>query len=189
MNLRVPGTTVPITKAIRQKLRAEIKRTGITAMMLLKDMPDLPDGLTVAHLNRWIGGVIDTAPVRHIDYVMSRWAGLSDNAGRVSSNGTPLPKRGKRFADGTKRIEVTEEMSKLLRAELARTGIDHATLLDGISNAPEGLNARIVAGWLYRQAATTNEVYWKFVMTWLGATPDLSTPLPVPIRKPRKKNM
>ncbi|MEC3949290.1 hypothetical protein [Sphingobium sp. HWE2-09] len=186
MKPSVHGTTVPITKAIRQKLRAEIKRTGVTAMMLLKEAPDLPDGLTVAHVNRWIGGVIDAARARHIDYVMSRWASLPDNAGRVSSNGSPLPKRGKRFADSAKRIEVTAEMSRLLRSELARTGIDHATLLDGMSHVPEGLNARIIAGWLYRQAATTNEIYWAFVMTWLGAAPDLSAPLSVPLRKPRK---
>lgn len=175
------GTTVQITKAIRQQLRSEIKRTGVTAMMLLTDARELPDGLTVAVVNRWLGGVSDFAYLRHLAYVTDMWAALP-NVENVLRDGKPVPKRGPRYSDGEKRIEVTAEMSTLLRAELARTGIDHATLLDGIGDAPAGLNKRIIAAWLYRQAKTANEAYWNFVISRLKAQPG-SAPLPIQIRK------
>ncbi|AUW58049.1 hypothetical protein C1T17_07945 [Sphingobium sp. SCG-1] len=182
-----PNTLAPITKAIRQKLRSEIKRTGMTALMLLTKAHDKPDHLTVAHVNRWMSGIIEDAPAPHIDYVLNTFAGLPNDAGRVSPEGVSLPKRGKRFADGAKRIELTQEMSKHLRTELVRTGLDHATLLQGIENVPEGLNARIIRGWLYRQAMTANDACWDFVIAWLRAQPDLSEPLPVPVRKPSRR--
>lgn len=184
-----PGTsaTTPITKVVRQTLRAEIKRTGITAIMLLNEAHDIPDGLNAAHINRWMGGVITSAPARHVGYVIDRWAGLPDNAGSVSADGGQRPKRGKRFADDDARMAVTEAMSKELRAELARTGLDHATLTQRFDNPPSGLTARIIRGWLYRDSATTNETYWNFVMAWLMATPDLSGLLPVPVRRSRRK--
>lgn len=171
--MRLPDADAlqPVTKAVRQKLRSEIKRTGITAMMLLKDAPDLPDGLTVAHVNRWIGGILNAALARHVDYVMDRWASLPD-AESVIRDGKPVTKRGKRFADGAKRIDVTEEMPKLLRSELARTGMNHATMLDGLADVPTGLTARMIRGWLYQDVATTNESYWNFVLKWLNDLPD-----------------
>lgn len=182
MKPSVHGTTVPITKAIRQKLRSEIKRTGITAMMLLKDAPDAPDGLTVAHVNRWISGLIDTAPARHVDYVAGKWASLPD-AASVTRDSKPLAKRGPRYADGKKRIEVTEEMSKLLRAELARTGIDHAKLLSKAEGTPLGLTARIIRGWLYRDAKSTREDHWSWVVGYLAVCPDFAGSLPPLTRK------
>lgn len=183
-----PGSpaTTPITKTIRQAFRAEIKRTGITALMLLKNAADLPDGLNAAHVNRWIGGIVTSASMRHVAYVTRRWAALPDDAGRTTTGGKPLPRRGRRVADGNDRIPVTEAMASELRAELARTGIAHATMLDGIDDLPPGLTPRIVKGWLYRDAATTDARYWEFVMTRLNTAPDLATPLPVPIKKPRK---
>ncbi len=175
----------PITKAIRQKLRSEIKRTGTTAIMLLQGADDLPAGLTVAHVNRWISGIVKAASQSHVDYVMDRWAILPDNAGHVSPNGVLLPKRGKRFADGAKRIAMTEEMSKLLRAEMVRTGIGFADILGGADDAPEGLNGRIIKGWLYGDVLTTDERYWNFVIARYAALPD-GTPVPGPIKKSRK---
>lgn len=179
------NTLRPITKAIRQKLRSEIKRTGLTALMLLQGAGDLPEGLTVAHVNRWISGIVKAASQSHVDYVMDRWASLPDKAGRVSPNGVLLPKRGKRFADGAKRIAVTEEMSKLLRAEMVRTGIGFADILGGADDSPEGLNSRIIKGWLYGDVLTTNERYWNFVIARYAALPD-GTPVPGPIKKSRK---
>lgn len=151
---------------------------GRYGTMPFKDAPDLPDGLTAVHVKRWIGGVIGSAPLKHVDYVTDRWTGLPDNAGRVSPDGAPRPKRGTQFVDGAKRIEVTAEMSKLLRAELARKGIDHATMLNGVGNVPEGLNARIIAGWLYRQAESSNVAYWNFVISSLAKEKDFAGTLP-----------
>jgi hypothetical protein len=117
---------------------------------------------------------------------MSKWAKLPDDAGRIGSDGAALPKRGKRFSDGERRIELTEDMAVSLRTELARTALDHATLLDGLENVPDGLNARIIRGWLYRDTKTASEEYWRFVLTHLQAAPDFTGSLPVPMRKPRK---
>lgn len=145
---------LPISKAIRQKLRSEIKRTGLTAIMLLQGADDLPEGLTVAHVNRWISGIVKAAPQSHIDYVLAKWASLGDNAGRIGPDGVALPKRGRRHARDAISISMTEEMRTQLRAEMARTGIGFANILDGADDAPDGLNSRIIRGWLYGDVQT-----------------------------------
>lgn len=175
----------PITKAIRQKLRSDIKRTGATAIMLLQGADDLPEGLTVAHVNRWISGIVKAAPQSHVDYVLAKWASLGDDAGRIGPDGVALPKRGRRHASHARSISVTEEMRTQLRAEMARTGIGFADILNGADDAPDGLNSRIIKGWLYGDVQTTDESYWHFVIARYAALPD-GIPIPGPIKRPRR---
>lgn len=176
---------LPISKAIRQKLRSEIKRTGLTAIMLLQGADDLPEGLTVAHVNRWISGIVKAAPQSHIDYVLAKWASLGDNAGRIGPDGVALPKRGRRHARDAISISMTEEMRTQLRAEMARTGIGFADILNGADDAPDGLNRRIIRGWLYGDVQKADQSYWHFVIARYAALPD-GMPVPGPIKKIRK---
>lgn len=176
----------PITKAIRQKLRSEIRRTGTTAIMLLQGADDLPEGLTVAHVNRWISGIVKEAPKSHIDHVLAKWASLGDDAGRIAPDGHALPKRGRRHASDARLIGITEEMQAQLRAEMTRTGIGFADILGGTDDVPEGLNSRIIRGWLYGDVQTADESYWRFVMARYAALPE-GIPIPGPIKKSRNK--
>ena len=176
----------PIGKDHRARLRREFKRTGMTAIRLMSGARDAPVGLTSSHINRWMSGFLAQAFGDHLDYVLQYLASLPDNAGRTAPDGKELAKRGRPFPTGVTRIAVTEEMSKQLRAELARTNIDHATLLDKIENIPAGLSARIIRGWLYRDVKTTNENHWTSVIEYLRQQPDFTGTLPVSIRKARK---
>ena len=109
---------IPLSKTLRQQLRDEVRRTGVTATMLLKNEPKAPPGLTSSLVNRWIGGIVKEAPVAHIDFVRARWAALPDDAAIVSD----LPKRGRRHHCAYEAcIDVTDDMARQLRAEFART--------------------------------------------------------------------
>lgn len=175
---------IALTKAVRARLRAEHKRTDVTAMQLLDGAADLPDGLTAGSINRWMNGLIRSAPRCQFDYVIARWAALPDNP-NVTADGVPIRKRGKRYPKASGRwIEVTEAMSANLRAEFARTGADHTKLLSGAADLPEGLTTRIILGWLYRHVQTTRAAHWDYVAARLGAMPDFVGPL-TPLRKPR----
>jgi hypothetical protein len=167
---------IALTKVVRASLRAEHKRTDVTAMQLLDGAEDLPDGLTAGSVNRWMNGLIRAAPRCHYDYVVARWKALPD--------ATATQKRGKRYPTASDAwIEVTDAMSSHLRLELARTGLDHAVMFEGLIDVPPGLNARIVKGWLYEEAETTRTAHWKYVVARLAAMPDFIGPLPPLTRK------
>lgn len=175
---------IALTKAVRARLRAEHRRTDVTAMQLLDGSADLPVGLTAGSVNRWINGLIRSAPRYHLDYVFARWAALPGNL-NVTADGAPVRKRGKRYPTASGMwIEVTEAMSSQLRAELARTGVDHARLLDSIADVPSDLNARVIKGWLYREAETTRAAHWDYVVARLGTMPDFAAALP-PLKRKR----
>ena len=163
---------ITITDAIRAALRAEIRRTGVTAIMLLKGRRDVPDGLAARTVNRWLAGLLSTARRSHLDYVMAQWSDRSDDAGRMTSDGRKLSRRGARHpATGETWIPVTNAMSAHLRDELTRTGIQSAAILRGVSGLPDGLNQRVVRGWLYGETQATNEAYWNFVVAYLASRP------------------
>lgn len=96
--------------------------------------------------------------------------------------------RGRRYPTGTECwIDVTADMAALLRAEFVRTGYEARNFLDGAVDLPERLNARIVQGWLYSEAKTTDAMLWEYVVARLAAMPDRDGPPPLnPPRKPRK---
>ncbi len=161
---------IAITDAIRAALRAEIRRTGVTAIGLIKGRRDLPTGLDARAVNRWLTGVRKIARRSDLEFAAKRWAELPDDPGRVTTDGRRLSRRGARHpaADETW-IEVTPAMSAHLRAELSRTGITSAAILRGVPDLPVGLNQRVVRGWLYGETKTTDEAHWAVVVRYLMA--------------------
>lgn len=186
-----PSNAIPLTSTLKGKIKAEIKRTGITARMLLANDIEKPEGLTSSMINRWIGGVIKTASQAHLDYVLQKWSGLADNAGRVLSEGILLPTSRSKFASASsKPIAITKKMSLFLRAEFERTGMSPHNFMDNIENVPDGLTSRIIQGWLYQHAKTGNAAFWNFVQTHLKSRPDKkgnSLPSRKPYRIPENK--
>jgi hypothetical protein len=178
--------SINIGKAQREILRREFKRTGMTAIRLMSEATDAPEGLNSSHINRWISGLLKQVIDLHLEYVLCRLKGMADDAGLIGPGGKSVSKRGRRADDGAIRIPVTDKMAERLRAELVRTALDHATLLQGVADIPAGLNPRIIRGWLYKDALTTNTAYWSFVIEHLARQPDFTGALPVPIRKSRK---
>lgn len=101
-------TTVPMTTDRRRALRAEITRTGLTAIMLFENARGLPEGLDARTVNRWIGGLTKAASKRDLDHAMMLWSKLPDDPGRMTSDGRRLSRRGARHAgENETRIVVT----------------------------------------------------------------------------------
>lgn len=96
-----------------------------------------------------------------------------------------VSRRGRPFTGDADWIAVTADMAALLRSEFARTGLDFRTFLQKAEDKPARLNARIVRGWLYGEAAKTDACHWRYVVALLASTPDGAGPLEFHERKPR----
>jgi hypothetical protein len=139
--------TVAITNEIKQKLKREKLRTGLSAIALFKSEIDIPIGLTSGVVNRWLSGLTKTASRNHLDYVIGKWSDRQDDAGRVSIDGSRTITRGRKFPKPSEEwINVTDEMAAHLRAEFVRTGVDYTSMLDDVSEVPDGLSSRIIKG-------------------------------------------
>lgn len=158
----------PLTRAIRQKLRSEIRRTGVTALALLSNDSDRPHSLTVGTVNRWMSGLIKHAPPEQISYVLDKWAALPNSAPKLG----PRPRHA---AKGS--IEIPDEKIAFLRREMERTGATVKAILHSEPAAvPRGLTLRIIRSWLHGQAKSANPEYWTFVCERLAAMPDAEAP-------------
>ena len=163
-------------KELRRTLKSELKRTGMTVIALLKDADDLPDGVNVRAVNRWIGGLEQPERQSQFDFVLRKLRALPDAPTGPRGHVTGRPGRRHPRA-GEEWIEVTAEMRAQLDAEFIRTGMRFDTVLKDVADVPEGLTARILRGWLYDHAKSTRAAHWEFVLHRLMAAPD-GGPLP-----------
>ena len=69
---------IAITEDMRQALKAERDRTGVTPFNLLKDDAEAPDHLSYAAIPNWLSGATATALEHHLDYALSKWRSLPD---------------------------------------------------------------------------------------------------------------
>ena len=159
-----------MTAALRRALRAEIRRTGVTARILLADASP-PPGLTARDINRWLGGLRSTAPAAHVTFTLNAWA--------------RLPAQGQGAADAAAAwVDLTAERVAGIARELDRTGLTPRSFLDDVGAAPRGLAARSVRGWLHGHAKTARGQFLSFVLARLAERPDGT--LPLPGRRPRR---
>jgi hypothetical protein len=155
---------VGISSAIRKELKAERKRTATTALALLRDAEDLPDGLTGSLVNRWIGGIAKSAPQRQIDYVLARWRALPDGAGlRPRPKQIPAKPEGRR-SDWPDHRPILDEDRAALEAHRERTKIGASTLLKGATDLPPGLTPNVVSSWLTGRAKTADPTHFAYVL-------------------------
>lgn len=172
-------------KAVRHSLKSELKRTGMTVIALLKDAKDLPDGLNVRAVNRWISGSEQPERRSQFDYVLGKLRALPDAPPGLKGHVAGRPGR-RHPRPGEEWIEVTAEMATQLRAEMVRTTLSFEAIAYGTAEKPEGLTPRIVRGWLGGDAKTTRKAHWEFVMQRLMIAPD-GGPLPPLTRKRQPK--
>ncbi|MDQ0465567.1 hypothetical protein QO010_003356 [Caulobacter ginsengisoli] len=142
----------------RAKLRAEIKRTGVTVLALLKDAPGLRADLTPRLINRWLSGLSKEIDPGHADLVLTLYRALPD---ATPVTGRPV---------SSKKQPLTTDMRRGLEAELIRTCATVASLVEG-SNLPPGLNARVVRSWVYGEAKSVAPAHWTYVLGRLATTP------------------
>ena len=166
------GDDITITDTLRAKLRVERQRTGVTAINLLKACRDVPDGLNARAVNRWIGGLIRSAPASDLNYVVALWAALPDHPGQLSHDGGRRGRLGRRQPkEGESWIVISEAMRLHLRDELTRTGLTVPQLFRMEGNLPFGLNLRVFNGWLYGEIGQADQACWTFANELLRGCP------------------
>ncbi|GAB5512220.1 MAG: hypothetical protein Rhims3KO_36210 [Hyphomicrobiales bacterium] len=123
-----PDPRIPLTEPMRQRLRRERARSGVSAAQLSTIEPGFPKGLSAGMVRAWLHPKPVTKAVRPSDYdlVLQLWQSLPD--------------------DPEGFIALTETMRRRLRAERDRTGVNPSTLL--ASNPVDGLSPGSLARWL-----------------------------------------
>lgn len=175
--------TIPLTGMVRQRLRAEIRRTGVTAIMLSRHDADVPEGLNARMLNRWIGGIIEEAPQAHINYVLAKLASLPD---REEAKARPRQTRWPRSAD-ERWILLTTDMRTELSVKIEAAGVTPESLLAGATDLPERLSVRVVRSWIHGEVKSLNADHWAYVLNRLGTRPLGLSTVPFKPRKARNK--
>lgn len=166
-----------ITRAIRQRLRAELARTGVMPHTFLKQRnclnpEEIPTGFDAKTLKSLFRGRKPEVPAAHVEFILGKLAEIGDGEGKFDRNGKPFLRRGRNGPlPGEQWIEVTAEMVAHIKNERERTGFDIETLL-AAADVPQGLTLRVMQSWLYRQAKTVDPRYWSFVITRLAEMPD-----------------
>ena len=182
---QIENDIITISISLRRNLVREEKRTGLSVRTLLRDRTDLPYGLTRRDAQRLLAGIIKTAPKAHIDYLTNLWAGIADDAGRITSDGVPVvwtQKYDEHF------IPLTRTMIYQLHAEMKRTGMTPRTFVMSCTKMPEGLNEAFINDWLHARRKIVSQAYWNFVINELGNLPAKSDAPTSPVNRNRSQN-
>jgi len=164
-----------ITKDFRTTLKAELRRTGYD-LRLLKGRRDLPDGLTVRMVRRWMLGSEPKASAQHLDFVRGLLASMPDFVSLSPSDAYVLqPKRRIKPSDG-EWLAFTPEMHARFVNEISRTGAAMIDLARSGSGKLVGLTAGVLSSWHRNAVATVNPDHWAFAIQYLENLPEKVAP-------------
>jgi hypothetical protein len=180
--MEITGNFIRISKDQLTHLNAEFRRAGYTAKRLLANRQDIPDGLDVRLIQRWLNGWAKEASVLHLTYIQNLLAVMPDYDRLSKEEAKSLRPYARTKPDAGQWVDLTAEMLTHLSSELIRTGASVPELLRSPQTAPVGLTAGIIACWRSGRTATVNPEFWVFVVDRLAQLPDR---LPVPPKLPR----
>ncbi|MGI9377582.1 MAG: hypothetical protein ACR2PC_16040 [Tsuneonella suprasediminis] len=145
---------IPITEAIRQKLRSERDRTGIAPSALLRRTEkQRPEGLSISAPGLWIRGDVGSLKPEHLDFVLSAYE-----------------------ACPTTRLEAEIEtrFKEKLQSEIIRTGIRPQRLLGAsCADKPQDLRADAVIRWMKGIGPQLAESYLAYLLDRYAKLPDI----------------
>lgn len=145
---------IPITEAIRQKLRAERDRTGIAPSALLRSSEKgRPEDLSISAPGLWIRGDVGSLKPEHLEFVISAYE-----------------------ACPTTRLEPEIEASfrEKLQSEIIRTGIRPQRLLGAsCADKPQGLSADAMIRWMKGIGPQLSEPYLAYLLDRYAKLPDI----------------
>lgn len=168
MPMSGPSDLVPISKDVRARLKAEVARTGVTALRLCRMQEGLPPSGIV---NRWMKGIAREARRMDLESVLAAYQALP------TVDAVSKPRAGRRHETlNSPRIPVTASMGDHIRHECVRTGLT-VDAIAAAPGAPQGLVPRIIKGWIYAEAKTARADHWEFVTRFLNNMPH-RTPVP-----------
>lgn len=144
----------PITEAIRQKLRAERDRTGLTPSALLRiTEKERPKDLSISAPGLWIRGDVRSLKPEHLEFVLSAYE-----------------------ACPTTRMEpkVEAKFREKLQSEIIRTGIRPQRLLGAsCADKPQDLRADAVIRWMKGLGPQLAEPYLAYLLDRYAKLPDI----------------
>jgi hypothetical protein len=142
----------PLSEETRLRIRAEIERTGIGPMRLLRGKLDKPGGLTSQMVESWMSGAVQSAVPGHVTFLLERWGALPTN----------------------RLMMLTPDMANILAAECRRTGMGPVTVLRRASDLPGGLTQQVIQTWVDQSTRKVSAIHWDYIMTRLRGMPDAS---------------
>lgn len=145
---------IPITEAIREKLRIERDRTGIAASALLRRTEkERPQGLSISAPGLWIRGGVSSLKPEHLEFVLSAYE-----------------------ACPTTRLEPETEarFKEKLQSEIIRTGIRPQRLLGAsCTDKPQNLRADAVIRWMKGIGPQLARPYLAYLLDRYAKLPDI----------------
>ena len=136
MNIEIDPGTIDAMRSLQQK-------TGVGVSKLLSSRRDVPAGLTASKIEGWRSGKTRRAKREDVEYVLSVWNSLPQY----------------------EFVEVTEDVSLMLRAYRDQSGVGPYALLRGRrADRPKGLKSPMVQRWLEGQAGGVRKDHLDFVL-------------------------
>lgn len=150
---------IRITKAMRNLIKSEIKRTGVGPTRILKDVAGKNLGLSPDDLHSLIQKRSNNQKIRSDQWerIISLWAELP-NSVTISE-----------------KIPITNEMRKLIKSEIKRTGVGYTRVLKKNKLARElGIKPELLNGLLNQSDdyKTIREDQWEFLKSLWSGLPD-----------------
>lgn len=149
----------PISPQILKTLHRERDRTGIAGKALLRGIDKLPAGLAASTVNAWLSGSTTTACADHVDFVLTQYRALPDNA-----RGRSKSRSGRPVAAHPGRVPVTEEMrTAILTLKRTANAGNQLAMLRSYSGCPDDLTPVTLAHVLSGRNQTIKVEHWRFL--------------------------
>ena len=147
-----------ISKAFREKLKAEITRTGVKPLTLIKALKKKNEAIKVQAftISAWISSRTEVADQSEMNWVLSLYAALSDRQ-VVQPVAIPIGKH-----EGLS--PISEEELELMRQYKQVAGILPGFIFMNAEGVPEGLASNTVGSWLNGVTKKANPAFVQWTL-------------------------
>lgn len=161
---------VELTDEIRDVIRAEMKRTALTDIALIKLIDkENPVGLTTAVFKKWLNGYSDFAKQGQLTTVLETLKSYPDGYGNTKEVNDKLGLKRRKVP--AQRIEV-QEFLPALQMEIKRTGLTQTAIMRLIgSDGPPGLKSSTISRWLNEKTDYADKTHVDCVLHLLRSIP------------------
>ncbi len=156
---------------LRSKLKSELKRTSFD-LRRLKLRGDVPAGLTVRHIRRWVRNVDEGLRQDYLDYLLCLLSQMPDYEALSRSEAHAVKPQRRIPPSQGDWIALTPNMHDQLLQELKRTGLSLTEIARRASKSLPDLTAGKLLYWKKGAAQTVNPDLWNYLMKILADTPD-----------------
>jgi hypothetical protein len=160
------GRKMAVTRAMRDQVRSELRRTGLSSSVIADLDATKAIGLTEAIITKLRSGACGSIASEQWDYLSSY---LESQPDRPTDRGA----MSARYSWGRSKDSrpITDEEFAALTQEKDRTGMGGARLLAYAENPPPGLTAAMIGGWLNQTSRSASPTHLDFVLSLYRSLP------------------